>query len=56
MKPKLLFHGRKRGVRRSSLLVVDEQMCTELAAVVSFGKNNVANVNLKPENQAFRVR
>ena len=36
--------------------MVDEQMCTELAAVVSFGKNDVANVNLRPENQAFRVR
>ena len=37
MKPKLLFEGRKRDGRRSSLLIVDEQMCTQLAAVVSFG-------------------
>ena len=31
-------------------------MCTKLAAVISFGKNDVASVDLKPENQAFRVR
>ena len=39
MKPKLLFEGRKRDLRRSSLLIVDEleQMRTQLDAVVSFG-------------------
>ena len=37
MKPKLRFEGRKRDVRRSSLLIVDEQMRTQLDVVVSFG-------------------
>ena len=37
MKPKHLFEGKKRDVRRSSLLIVDEQMRTQLDAVVSFG-------------------
>ena len=38
MKPKLHFEGRKRGGRRSSLLIVDERMRTQLAVVVSFRK------------------
>ena len=50
LKPKFLFKGRKRDGRRSSLLIVDEQMRIELAAVVSFGKMTllVLTLSLKP--------
>ena len=52
MKPKLLFEGRKRDGRRSSL-IVDEQMHTQLDAVVSFEKMTLLALTLSRKTRLF---
>ena len=65
MQPKLLFEGRKRGARSSSL-IVDEQMRTslkpgrlsglaayELAVVVSFGRMKMTVLTLSQKIRFF---
>ena len=53
MKPKLLFEGRKRDGRRSSSLIVDEQMRIQLAAVVSFEKMTLLALTLSRKTRLF---
>ena len=53
MKPKLPFEGRKRRERRSSLLIVDEQMRTQLAAVVSFRKMTLLVLTFSRKSRLF---
>ena len=53
MKPKLLFEGRKRRERRSSLLIVDEQMRTQLATVVSFRKMTLLVLTFSQKSRLF---
>ena len=53
MKPKLLFEGRKRRERRSSLLIIDEQMRTQLAAVVSFRKMTLLVLTFSRKSRLF---
>ena len=61
MQPKLLFEGRKRGARSSSLIVADVHKLKtglaayELAAVVSFGRMKMLVLTLSRKIRFFVI-